>query len=1044
MPTRKTKKVFAPVHVHIEEQMPNRISATNDIAPSASATSGVTVKSAKSACTCISCGKGDYSSCQCVSMKDPKMVEGNVKYSLSNISSIKPSQSGLVSSSGSSERIRPARGCTATVISLGRHCFETSTPCGSPSRTKPGPARQSKPFVSKRSSASSPRAVSFNPRHHRSLQDKVSEGTHIKQPVATRSQPKHIPQHVKHDIGSSLRDTQSDDSLMLSKRGSHTKRRGLASRDKSDVSLSKHSSSAITKYSAESLSRVVHLSTSEHSQHSVVTSSSSKEAFGGSPPKENPWIPPPGKTSRGGLAKIRWKSDTHELHIGRPDLSYSQVTNKDDSTASKQHLSVSFVDDESTPRDDSCGEMAERHDSSGAYSEKTFEELQHQLTSTQAENAQLRKSLGQIREEKDLIKYETDPGKFKDTLLNRLLEMESVGETLAKETARIRELLNSVKDEKNLLPEDSALFVSLRNAMLEKLVNFDKTNCILRRLLVDYHDRVTTNERLQEQKDYLSKRVESVEEEKQKLLQQMDDREKSASSTRDDYDLLQAQHGRLQARKDDLESMKAHLQNQLRNKEAEMHRFMVHYRDLEKNLMEQKKECSRLHQQVETFEQKVEGDKRQLLKKMSKAEKSRVGQVEAEKSKLNELVAEKDKKLSEVHNQLEDLKSECDKLAFDKRSLENELAIVKEKLIRLEEEKSVEESKMKHEVESLATDVHVTTSDVASLQLENERLKCSLQTSEQQRTNAENDLLTLRSSVRQLETELQSQKELTNASRREVEEKDIELAHLEKERGRLKQLAVEEVELEKSRSRSHLKIEEPEPLSDLLHVAQDKLHASQARFETLNQQYQDQSKELIKLQINAEKLTQQLQFAAEKQKLAEDMHQSSRAQLETLQAKLADVGSESKDARNELGQWQRTARDLQATLETKSNDNASMALRLESALAEARKANEHAQEKSSGKERILQKRIADLEAEVGRSKAECLTLKSAKDEIERKLVERLSELQDKYDMLNSNSKGMNNYINFLRSSYASVFQDPVITSTPLKARQTSPSRSKLL
>lgn len=52
-------------------------------------------------------------------------------------------------------------------------------------------------------------------------------------------------------------------------------------------------------------------------------------------------------------------------------------------------------------------------------------------------------------------------------------------------------------------------------------------------------------------------------------------------------------------------------------------------------------------------------------------------------------------------------------------------------------------------------------------------------------------------------------------------------------------------------------------------------------------------------------------------------------------------------------------------------------------------------------------------------------LKREKDELERRYTSQLGELRDKLEQSNNNNRSMQNYVNSLKMTYASVFNDPL-------------------
>ena len=76
-------------------------------------------------------------------------------------------------------------------------------------------------------------------------------------------------------------------------------------------------------------------------------------------------------------------------------------------------------------------------------------------------------------------------------------------------------------------------------------------------------------------------------------------------------------------------------------------------------------------------------------------------------------------------------------------------------------------------------------------------------------------------------------------------------------------------------------------------------------------------------------------------------------------------------------------------------------------------------------ERFFQQRTTDLEHQVTRIRQEYAQLKREKDELERRYTSQLGDLRDKLEQSNNNNRSMQNYVNSLKTTYASVFNDPL-------------------
>jgi outer dense fiber protein 2 len=102
----------------------------------------------------------------------------------------------------------------------------------------------------------------------------------------------------------------------------------------------------------------------------------------------------------------------------------------------------------------------------------------------------------------------------------------------------------------------------------------------------------------------------------------------------------------------------------------------------------------------------------------------------------------------------------------------------------------------------------------------------------------------------------------------------------------------------------------------------------------------------------------------------------------------------------------------------------------------------------------MQTRILDLESQLSQTRAEIARVKREKEEVgsissycidqhisndadlfqaERKFNSRLYDLKDRLDQSHSTNRSMQNYVQFLKNSYANVFSDSVITpNSPLR------------
>lgn len=157
--------------------------------------------------------------------------------------------------------------------------------------------------------------------------------------------------------------------------------------------------------------------------------------------------------------------------------------------------------------------------------------------------------------------------------------------------------------------------------------------------------------------------------------------------------------------------------------------------------------------------------------------------------------------------------------------------------------------------------------------------------------------------------------------------------------------------------------------------------------------------------------------------------------LHLLSRRLAAVSDES-DRRNKeatdlnreltasLAKREESSQANQARLEEKTRENAALMRQLEAAMAEARRHSEASRDKQNARERQLQSRVLELDAQLMQTRAEMAKLRRERDENDRRFNSRLHDLKDRLEQSESSNRSLQNYIRFLKNSYANTFGDP--------------------
>jgi outer dense fiber protein 2 len=88
----------------------------------------------------------------------------------------------------------------------------------------------------------------------------------------------------------------------------------------------------------------------------------------------------------------------------------------------------------------------------------------------------------------------------------------------------------------------------------------------------------------------------------------------------------------------------------------------------------------------------------------------------------------------------------------------------------------------------------------------------------------------------------------------------------------------------------------------------------------------------------------------------------------------------------------------------------------------------------SSQERTAQSRLMELESQMSQIRSELARSKREKEESERRFNSRLYDLKDRLEQSHSTNRSMQNYVQFLKNSYANVFgETSVCSSSPLRS-----------
>ncbi|XP_054889549.1 outer dense fiber protein 2-like isoform X3 [Poeciliopsis prolifica] len=286
---------------------------------------------------------------------------------------------------------------------------------------------------------------------------------------------------------------------------------------------------------------------------------------------------------------------------------------------------------------------------------------------------------------------ESGPENFnrgKSPFLKVLIEAEAASSAAAIQLVAFKDAVDNEFASSGKSTKDKSKITRQKGLLLEKLEEFRRLNKSVRQKLKQLQDAEAYRIDADRKMETLLKWIRNTESENENLKKNLDETEKRISKLMDLRKDEQENIKSLVHTTKSIETTRAHLQGQLRNKEAENNRLTVHLRTLERTVAEQKSEIDQLKTSFASLTKKAVKDK-EYLRKATQAQKLRAERFEAAIEKCNAQLKER---MSVAH--LKEQLADC------------ESALVEEKTISLEKKNEAEQchfqvSGLKAEIDSL-------------------------------------------------------------------------------------------------------------------------------------------------------------------------------------------------------------------------------------------------------------------------------------------------------------------------------------------------------
>uniref|UniRef100_A0A670Z6K0 Outer dense fiber protein 2 n=1 Tax=Pseudonaja textilis TaxID=8673 RepID=A0A670Z6K0_PSETE len=744
-----------------------------------------------------------------------------------------------------------------------------------------------------------------------------------------------------------------------------------------------------------------------------------------------PWMPP-GKTSCR-ESSYKWEGPTHRLEITPPDsdkllsvLRLSDLsTDEEDAIHCKMNKYEKKIDsllnvvgtlknEVKMPKAVGTGCVAKRLLEE---QKDELDEVTQELVETEHENTVLRRNIERMKEEKDLsILQKRHLLHEKECLMSKLVEAELDGAAAAKQIQALKDVIGKLKTEKNMTVSDINTLTRQKELLLQKLSTFEDTNRTLRDLLREQHNREVSLAR-EDPGPQLVKKLQEKEKEVDDLLIQIQTEKDQAKTA---AELSKS-----------MEAVRGHLQAQLRNKEAENHRLGIQIRNLERVAAQHKAEVENIMEQLKELKAKGDRDK-EALKKAIKAQKERAERAEEFADQLNVQLAEKDAYVAEALSTLESWRNRYNQVVKDKSDLEVEIVMLNSRISELLEQQNTMEEKMREDRDILVDKLHKQVTESTACKLENERLKTSLIPVEERLNQAQQEVAKLKGSLKNYEGLIETYKNQVVKTRMEADEVTVKLELCDKENKALKEEMAKEIE--NARKQFQSQVAELEKLPEILKMTETKLAECQEQLKSYEKKNMDLSAMITDLRQRIELQGDKMELTREKYQSAQEENKQLALKLEEMERKLEATSGQNVEFLQIIAKREESIHQAQLRLEEKTRECGSLARQLEMALDDAKKQLEQTRDRAAVRERTAQSKMLDLETQLSKTKTELNQLRRSKDDAERRYQSRLQDLKDRLEQSESTNRSMQNYVQFLKSSYANVFGDSILSSSPIRPR----------
>ncbi|XP_055359558.1 outer dense fiber protein 2-like isoform X2 [Betta splendens] len=511
-----------------------------------------------------------------------------------------------------------------------------------------------------------------------------------------------------------------------------------------------------------------------------------------------------------------------------------------------------------------------------------------------------------------------------------------------------------------------------RRLLLEKLEDFRRMNKSVRQKLKQLQEAETERVDANLQIDTLMKKIRQTESENEQLKRDLSETERRVE---DLMDLRREEQENIKTAvhvTKSVEATRAHLQGQLRSKEAENNRLTVQLRNLERTLMQQKMEIDDVRGSITCLTEKATQDK-ESLKKATRAQKLRAERFEAAIEKCYAQMREKDAQLAKVcserdfkEQQIEQIQDERIKLLSHNESLKSQITDLTTRMQKTKDEFFTSKEALMQQVEKLCA-------ENGNLNINNATLQASVAQLQQQLAECESTVVEEKAVSEERKHQVQRCQNQAAELQVELEDLKIKYANVLREAKKTQEenQAVEKMESQKKSLRCSAEMNES------IHEANLQLKEKISSLQRQMEQLQQENLELVR------------RLAAQEEALSYSNRQ----------------------------------------LDHRSSECQALSRQLEAAISDVKQQVNRVKQQALSREEALQMKVLELEAEKSRRETELRLLRQSKVTAEKQFEVRLKDLQLSLEQSESHKQSIQNYVDFLKNSYKTMFDEGLQASS---------------